>query len=122
MSLIPDLTGILAELYDDRMDVRRYIEARDADGNTQTLLEPVPELVGVPCRISFPGRDSPAAEADGNPTEVQPLLFCTPDIPLKSGDFVTVTRDGGEVYSGRVGRPNVYRNSLQTLFADRGVS
>jgi hypothetical protein len=122
MGLIPNLQGVLQKLYTDRMDVQRQTSGKDADGNTETVLNPVPELTGIPCRLSFSTPDSPVMTADGNPTDIQPLLICAPDVPIKSGDFVTVTRDGADVYSGHIGRPNPYQNSLQVLFRDKGVS
>jgi hypothetical protein len=122
MGLMPDLQGVLSKLYTDLMDVQRYNSDKDADGNTVAVLNPVPELTGIPCRLSFSTPDSPVMAADGNPTDTQLLLICAPDVPLKSGDFVTVTRDGAAAYSGNIGRPNPYQNSLQVLFRDKGVS
>lgn len=124
---MPDVRKQLAMLYTDRMTVKRYASGKDEDGATRKELESVPEMQDIPCRISFQGRDEPRRSDDGNPTEVQPLLICAPDVPLRSGDFVTVTRPGRggdiqQVYAGNIGRPNPYANSLQVQFLDEEPS
>ncbi len=122
MGLTSTIKTALSLLYTDVMDVRRYKKGTDADGNAETALDPESVLSGVRCRISFTTMDSPVIGSDTNPTDVMPELFCAPDVPLLSGDFITVTRDGGEVFSGHIGRPVPYPSHLQALFRDKGVS
>jgi len=123
--MLPDVRNVLAKMYTDRMTVRRYPEGvTDEDGAIVSTLEPapVPGLEEICCRISFGSKDSPVISDDKNPVDVQPTLICDPDVPLKSGDYITVTRGGKDVYSGNIGRPNRYGSSLQVLFRDIGNS
>ena len=122
MTITLDVSGVLAALYTDRMTVCRYTNTADGDGALVSALDPAPVLEDVPCRVSFNNKDSPVISGDGNSTDIQPVLFCRPDVPLKSGDFVTVTRLGSEIYSGHIGRPNPYGSSLQVMFRDKGGS
>ena len=122
MSIIPRVSGILALMYTDVMTVRRHIDVTGPDGESARVLAPVPGLGAIPCRISFAGKDSPIPEEDSNPIQLTPNLICAPDVPIKSGDFITVQRDGREVYSGNIGKPNPYGSSLQTSFRNKEKS
>jgi hypothetical protein len=125
MAILPNVSGILALLYTDTMEVRRYPDgATDEDGaiSTDLLPDPVSGLEAVPCRMSLGAKDSPRMSDDANPADVQPVLICRPDVPLKSGDFVTVVRQGTVIYSGNIGRPSLYGSSLQVLFRDKEYS
>ena len=124
-TLIPDVSNILAKLYTDRMSVQRYPEGgTDADGAKLTDLQPlpVPGLEDIPCRISFASKDSPIMADDSNPSDIHPSLICRPEVPLKSGDYITVKRNGTQIYAGNIGRPNPYGSSLQVMFRDKGKS
>ena len=110
---LPNVSAILAELYTDRMTVRRYRTRTDADGAVSTELDYEPALEDIPCRVSFGAKDNPRASGDKNSTELTPTLFCGPGVPLLRGDYVVVMRKGQEICSGRIGRPNPYGSSLQ---------
>ena len=122
MGIIPKVSVMLALMYTDRLTVQRYANGTGPDGETVQVLTPVPCLVDIPCRISFAGKDSPIPEDDANPIQLTPNLFCAPDVPLKSGDYITVQRDGREVYAGNIGKPNPYGSSLQVSFQHKDKS
>lgn len=122
MSILPNVSGILSFMYTDRMTVQRYADGTGPDGEDAKVLDPVPVLNDISCRISFNGKDSPSMSQDGNPSDIRPTLICRPDVPLKNGDFVTVRRNGTELYSGNIGRPNPFGSSLQVLFQDKGTA
>ena len=127
--VLPNVSGVLAFMYTDRMTVKRYQPATGPDGEAAEFLGGVPELTDIPCRLSLGAKDSPLMTEDGNPTDVQPTLICRPEIQLRSGDFIIVQRltdaTSGiwrDIYSGNIGRPNLYASSLQVMFQDRGKS
>lgn len=126
MSILPDVSTILARMYTDRMSVQRYQPATGPDGETAEVLTPVPDLVDIPCRLSLGAKDSPAMTDDDNPSDVQPTLICRPQVPLTEGDFITVQRlvdkaagTWADIYAGNIGRPGIYGSSLQALFRDK---
>ncbi|MFV0401680.1 MAG: hypothetical protein ACK5LX_13840 [Oscillospiraceae bacterium] len=127
MSILPNVSGILSLMYTDRMTVQRYVPGTGPDGESAKVLQTVPELVDVPCRISLGSKDSPVMTDDANRTDLRPTLICGPKVPLKNADLITVQRlvdkDTGtwvDVYSGNIGRPNLFGSSLQAMFQDKG--
>lgn len=121
MEIIPDVKYILSQLYDDLATVYRYETVITDYKTTETVLTAVPALKNIPCRLSFKNRDDPQPLEDANPIKIRPLLFCGPDIEIKSGDYVEVVRHG-KIYRGRLGDPVQYKNSLQVEVVLEGDS
>ena len=112
---LPSISGVLEQMYTDQMTVHRYRQETDPDGALVVVLDSVPVLEDVPCRVSYTSKDSPSVAGDKNPVSQRLTLFCRPEIPLQSGDFVTVRRGDTEIYAGRIGKPSRYGSSLQTI-------
>lgn len=115
--------SLLAMLYDDRMDVLRYIHTENPDGTTETSMQPEPVLTNVPCRVSFSNStdDPNDVVVDENPIKYMPRIFCSPDVPLQAGDYVIVYRkdDSGRTtysYKGNIAQPNWYSNHIEVKF------
>lgn len=114
---LPNVSGVLEQLYTDRMTVRRYKEGlTDPDGAVLVELEPTPVLEEIPCRVSYSAKDSPQSSDDANPVSRRLTLFCRPEIPLQNGDFISVRRGETEAFVGRIGKPSRYGSSLQAQF------
>lgn len=114
---------ILSMLYDDKMDVSRYITSTNLDGTTETSMNPEKVYENIPCRVSFSNvSDSPDdVQVDSNPVDFSPRLFCSPDIALATGDYIEVKRkdDKGNtilVYKGNIGMPAWYSNHQEVKF------
>ena len=112
MSIIPDVKSIFSVLYEDKMTVFRYEQSETEYKTVEDRLKEVPSLTDVPCRISFASKDYADVPEYGNMTKFNPVLFCAPDVDLRSGDYVELNRFG-RIYKGRLGEPAIYRNSLQ---------
>ena len=126
MSILPIVSGILSLLHTDRMTVQRYVPATGPDGEAARVLQTMPELVDISCRISLGSKDSPVMTDDANGSDVRPTLICGPKVPIKKGDFITVQRlvdkeadTWEDIYSGNIGRPSRYGSSLQAMFQDK---
>lgn len=108
------LGGLLAMMYNDRMDVYRAKEHENDDGTTDVVYNNNPSYKNVKCRISFSSDDSAVdIEVDKTPVTYTPKLFCGPTIDLRAGDYIIVRRlsDNGTVmrtYKGLLAQPSWY--------------
>jgi len=121
VSILPNVSKILALMYTDVMTVSRLPENAGIDENGAVIVNAEPEIIyaGIPCRLSLGAKDTPDMSDDANPAEVRPVIICRPNIRLASGDFVRVLRNGEIIYSGHIGRPNPYGSSIQVQFLDK---
>lgn len=108
------LGKLYAIMYDDRMDVQRYVKHKNDDGTTQVDLDPTPIATDVPCRISFTHSDMPKdKDVDMDKIDFSPKVFCAPTVDLKAGDVVVIRRysDDGQIlhtYTGSLAMPSWY--------------
>lgn len=114
-----------ATMFEDLMNVYREVEVTNPDGSTDNIYSDEPVLVDVPCRISFPYRESPLdQEIDRNPMQLAPVLFCHYDVPLIDADYVVVTRTDADgnlmaTYHGTISLINNYPSHKEYLFSER---
>jgi hypothetical protein len=111
-------TGVLALLWNDRMDITTTEE--DASGIGDNAVYPeVPQQTDVPCRISFSSKDTAKSNNElREPISLNPTIFCAPDVNIIAGDKITVRRchaDGTvyETFKGCAvisGKPNKWDN------------
>lgn len=80
-------------LYTDRMDITSTEETTDEDGATVNGYPSKPQQVDVPCRISLSGKDTPLEPGEMiNKVETNPLVFCSTNVQIKTGDKIVVRR------------------------------
>ena len=114
---------IIESMFNDKMDINRYIDVANSDGTTDTRLSDAPIYTNVPCRVSFSTYDNPRDnEVDNVPVKNVPKIFCKLNADIKAGDFITVRRysDNGQViatYAGKVGLPSVLITHKEALFS-----
>ena len=108
------LGSLMSILYKDRVDIYRTVKSEDDDNTTAISYDPEPLYTDVLCRLSFSSDDTGTdSDVDRNPVRFNPKLFCSPDVDLKAGDYVTIKRcddNGGVIrtYSGMVADPSWY--------------
>ena len=121
----------LKRLFTDRMTLWRGASRIDGDGATLLFWEEAPLAAEVPCRLSYrgrsfaPGSDEPKPGRGENPVAMQPMIICAPDAPVRSGDYVAVTRCVGGVKTtvkGWAGAPMLYAGSMQFRLAGKEAS
>lgn len=109
-------------LYDDKMDIRRYVKHKNEDGTTQTDLDMTPIATDVPCRVSFGHDDLPTDQkVDMDKINFTPKIFCACTVDLMAGDVITARRysDDGTIihtYEGSVGLPSWYSTHQEAYF------
>lgn len=114
---------IISTMFNDKMDIRRYVDVDNADGTTDTALPDTPIYTNVPCRVSFSSEDNPRDnDIDDTPVKIVPKIFCKVSADIKAGDFIKVSRfnDEGDViatYAGKLGLPSVYITHKEALFS-----
>lgn len=102
--------SLFSTMHSDKMDVIRHTEIT-VNGFTRSQETKVYEA--VPCRLSRKSLVSTGSDFVPNISNAY-TLFCAPDVDLKEGDKVVITK-AGRLYSLKVGEIFNYRNTLQAL-------
>ena len=116
-------SGIITTMFNDKMDINRYINKTNDDETITTILPKEPIHKDIPCRISFSSDENPKDnEVDDVPLKLSPKIFCKLDADIIAGDFVTVRRydDNGQViatYAGKIGLPSVFITHKEVVFS-----
>lgn len=93
------------------MTISRYSETEVDNITTQdtTVL-----YNNIPCKLSKAGKGGyPSNGETRNSTQVDMMLICGPDVDIKFGDEVTVTKSGQKLKL-KIGKPIKYKGSIQT--------
>jgi hypothetical protein len=96
------IKNLYSALYRDRMDITSVQETEDEDGATVNGYPNEPQQKNIPCRISFPNKDTPKEKDElYNKVKINPIIFCDPEVDVKAGDKIVVRRldELGNVYA-----------------------
>lgn len=95
-----------AKLFEDRCNVYEYVKEKQANGSTAHKEKLVQS--DMPCRISFKSI-SQASENSQNAQQVQAIkLFIPPDIHIKAGSKLEISRNGVVTAYKNSGVPALY--------------
>lgn len=109
----------LEATYEDSATILR---AQDAQDGSLTRQEETPVYQAVSCGLSRGGSDSSGQTAMQNNIDYDATLFLAPELDIRPGDRVEVTRFG-VMYSFAVeGRPPVYATHQEVRLKERGLS
>lgn len=113
-------TKYLRMMYHDEMDITTSeIVTR---GNATTNVYPAtPQVVNVPCRISYPDMDTPKVDNETHSEiKLNPIVICDLNVQLKARDRIALRRKDAsgnviETLKGTVtaGLPNVYQSHIE---------
>lgn len=118
-----DFAKIITTTFADKMSINRYVDKETEDGSTETILPDEPIYTDVPCRISFSFDESPKdREVDEVPVKNICKVFCSTNVDIRAGDFVTVNRFDDDrnviaTYSGKMGLPSVFITHKEALLS-----
>lgn len=82
----------IEKLYEDLATVNRYVKAKKPSGETILTLQPVHE--NIPCRISQKALGGNRQTEAQNEIRYETKLFLAPEIEIRQGDAIEVTRGG----------------------------
>lgn len=111
----------IERMYTDRATIRRYVETTASSGETKLSEEPEPIYVDQPCRISQMMLGKNAQSEAQNVTLYEMKLFIAPEIVIKQGDEIDVTR-GSVVYHCQAGEPFSYSTHQEVSLQRRGYA
>ncbi|MGF7049155.1 hypothetical protein J2T13_003663 [Paenibacillus sp. DS2015] len=80
----------LEKLYEDKCTVSRYGPVKQPNGSTKNELYAV--YTDTPCRVSQKALGSNGQTESANNISYETKLFISPDIEIKQGDTINVTR------------------------------
>lgn len=83
---------MVERLYEDRATIRRFAEEETPWGETRLVEQVVYQ--DVPCRISQRVLGTNNQSETVNQVSYETKLFLSPDIEIKQGDIIEVTRQG----------------------------
>lgn len=107
------LRRAIERLYTDVCDVYNQVERFD-EATGQTYSESVRVGVSLPCRVSFGAIAS--AEQNESATLKQTIkLFVAPDVDIKAGSRVNVTRNGKVLEYKASGQPSLYSSHQEIM-------
>ena len=95
----------IERLYTDTVSITRFVEKETESGETR--LVPQELYSSIPCRISQKALGTNGQTETVNQIAYETKLFLAPDIDIRQGDIVKVTRQGNtRVYTA--GEPFIY--------------
>ncbi|AJS59857.1 hypothetical protein [Paenibacillus sp. IHBB 10380] len=80
----------IEKLYEDKCTISRYGPVKQPNGSTKQELQMV--HADTPCRISQKALGSNGQTESSNNISYETKLFISPDIEIKQGDTINVTR------------------------------
>lgn len=95
----------IERLYQDRATINRHTEIKDpVTRETKQVLQPLYE--NQPCMLSQTGLPKNGQTEDANNLEYDAKLFIAPELEIKQGDVISVTRKAtGRVETYAAGEP-----------------
>lgn len=110
--VLPNISGALSLLYEDRMTIKRMVAPAPDDLFSDEVETTI--LSDHPCRLSSKATNRTGSLSQtSNNADFDMILICAPDVDLIFGDEVTVNQ-GGRIQRLRIGVPKQYKGSLQT--------
>ena len=105
------------KLYTDTANVYRYSKTTTTAGATRTGIGSTPTISNMKCRISQKDLNSPiqSQTQTENNISYEIKLFCSPDIEIKTGDRIEVTRNGKVIKTYESGEPFPYLTHQELL-------
>jgi len=82
----------IEQLYEDRATIKRYVEEKTEWGETRLIEKEVER--DIPCRISQRALSVNSQTETVNEIAYETKLFLPPDIEVRQGDIIEVTRQG----------------------------
>jgi hypothetical protein len=80
----------IEKLYEDKCTISRYQAVKQPNGSTKQVLQEV--HTDIPCRISQKALGTNGQTESANTISYETKLFISPDIEVKQGDTIKVTR------------------------------
>jgi hypothetical protein len=96
----------LMSLWEDTFDVVEYQEKTNDNGSTG--FQEVTVLASQPCKLSFSTLNTTDQTDDEAHIVQTTKLFCDPDLAIKAGSKITVTRSGRTFDFKQSGEPGVF--------------
>lgn len=95
----------IEQMYEDLATISRYIKKKDpVSKEDKQVLEPVYKYQS--CKLSKSGLPKNGQTEDANIIQYDAILFIAPDLEIKQGDVIAVTRKAtGRVESYTAGEP-----------------
>ena len=109
----------LEATYEDTCTVLR--PGKDTVGNITVAKPDVPVYTDVPCALSKEGNTSGNANNHGEINHTK-VLFAAPELEIRMGDCVRVTRFGRMVDYKVLGRPDVYATHQEVKLMERDLA
>src|SRR5690625_5072452 len=111
----------LEKMYEDRATISRFEEYKTDWGETRKTDKLVPVHLDVPCRISQRQLASNNQTETVNPIEYGVKLFISPDIEIRQGDTIEVTRQGiTRAYTA--GEPFIYGSHQEVSLERKDIA
>jgi hypothetical protein len=117
-----NFASYLELLYIDTVRIYRQEKITNPDGTSDNVSGDV--LSTAKCRVSYKKIDAPyEVDLTGEPIIFELKVICGPDVPIKAGDYLAVTRfdpvDGLVEYTGYAGAPAKYGTHQEVLLIHR---
>lgn len=91
--VMPNVRAAIELLYNDKCTISEYVAVKDSTTKITKHQESI-VITDQPCKLSFV-KISPAQQsASGASVSIVAKLFISPDITVKAGSKITVTRQG----------------------------
>ena len=85
---------VIERLYEDLATIKRFVEEETTWGETKISKELVPIYENQPCRISQKSLGANKQSEVQNTILYQTKLFIAPEVEIRQGDIVLITRQG----------------------------
>lgn len=110
----------LEKMYEDTCTISRYEEVKDPVTG-ETILQPRPVYENQSCRISQKALASNGQTETQNSISYQIKLFIAPELDIRQGDEVSVTR-AGVTDQYQAGEPFRYRSHQEVILLRKDVA
>ncbi|RJX40876.1 ABC transporter ATP-binding protein [Paenibacillus pinisoli] len=95
----------IEKMYEDRVTISRYESIKDPN-TRETKQQPIPLYENKPCKLSQSGLARNGQTEAQNDLQYDAKLFISPDLEIKQGDVIDVTRAAtGRVETYTAGEP-----------------
>jgi hypothetical protein len=112
---------MMESLYEDRATILRIGQRKKPSGETVPTDQPETIYSDVPCRLSQTGLPKDGQTEAQNDIRYEAKLFISPDIEIKQGDLVNVTK-AGVVRSFVAAEPFPYSSHLEVSLLREGYA
>lgn len=94
----------IERLYEDKVTISRYKNSKDPV-TKETKQKPQPMYLDVPCKLSQTGLARNGQTEAQNDIQYDAKLFISPELEIKQGDLIAITRPSGQVERYVAGKP-----------------